>query len=82
LLPLLRKTKFASTRGGETGLTAGAAAGSSIFREDGTSFDDLVGETSSTGAPQTPGDDDASNEEVNDEEPPINEVTIIIALKG
>jgi hypothetical protein len=71
-------TKFASTRGAKTGLTAGAAVGSSTFREDGTGFDVLAGRASfSTGAPQTPGDDDAG-----DEEPLLDEDTIITALKG
>jgi hypothetical protein len=76
-------TKFASTRGAETGLTAGAAAGSSTFREDGTGFDVLVGGTSfSNGALQTPKDNDFGDEEADDEEPPFDEVTIITTLKG
>jgi hypothetical protein len=82
LATIAKVTKFAS-RGAETGLTVGATAGSSTFREDGTSFDVPVGETSfSTRAPRTPGDDDAGDEEADDEEPPLNEVTIITALKG
>jgi hypothetical protein len=76
-------TKFASTRGAETGLTAVAAAGSSTFREDGTGFDVPAGGTSfSNGALQTPKDDDSGDEEADDEEPPFDEITIITALKG
>jgi hypothetical protein len=62
----------------ETGLIVGAAYGSSTSRKDGTGFDVSVGGTSfSTGAPQTPRDNDS-----DDEEPLLDEVTIIIALKG
>jgi hypothetical protein len=82
-LPLLRTIKFAPTRGAETGLIAGAATRSSTSREDGTGLDLLVGGTFfSTRAPQTPRDNDSNNKEADDEEPPLNEVTIITALKG
>jgi hypothetical protein len=82
LATIAKVTKFAS-RGAETGLTVGATAGSSTFREDGTSFDVPVGETSfSTRAPRTPRNDDTGDEEADDEEPSLDEVTIIIALKG
>jgi hypothetical protein len=65
-LPLLRAIKFtpiksASIGGMETGLTAGAAAGSSTSHKDGTGFDVLAGGASfSTGAPQAPRDDDTT----------------------
>jgi hypothetical protein len=64
-------------------LTAGAATGSSTFREDGVSFDVLAGGASfSTRAPKTPGDDDSRDEEAEDEEFPLDDVAIVTALKG
>jgi hypothetical protein len=64
-------------------LTIGAATGSSTSHEDGTGLDLSVGRTSfSTGAPQTPRDDDSDDEEADDEEPLLDKATIIIALKG
>jgi hypothetical protein len=74
---------LASTGGAATGLTIGAAIGPSTSREDGTGFDVPAGGASfSTGAPQTPRDDDASYEEAKDEEFPLDDVTIVIALEG
>jgi hypothetical protein len=64
-------------------LTAGAATRSSTSREDGASFDILAGGVSfSTRAPKTLGDDDTDNEEAEDEEFPLDDVAIAIALDG
>jgi hypothetical protein len=64
-------------------LTAGAATGSSTSREDGAGFYvPARGASFSTRAPKTPGDDDAGNEEAEDEEFPLDDVAIVIALEG
>jgi hypothetical protein len=75
--------KSASTGGMETGLTAGAAAGSSSSRKGGTGFDVLVGGTSSTArASRAPRADDAGDEDADDEEPPLDGAVITTALEG
>jgi hypothetical protein len=67
----------------ETRLTVGAAAGSSFTRKDGTSFDVPAGGASSTaGASRTPRPNDASDEDADDEEPPLDGVFITTALEG
>jgi hypothetical protein len=82
-LSLLRTINLASTEGAETGLTAGAATGSSTSHEDGTDFDVSAGGASfSTRAPKTPGDDDANDEEAEDEEFSLDDVAIVTTLKG
>jgi hypothetical protein len=82
-LSLLRTINLVSTGGAETGLTAGAATGSSTSREDGTGFDPPAGGASfSTGAPKTLGDDDTGDEEAEDEEFLLDDVAIVIALEG
>jgi hypothetical protein len=74
---------LASTGGAETGLTAGAATGSSTSHEDRTGFDVPADRASfSTGAPKTLGDDDAGDEEAEDEEFPLDDITIVTALEG
>jgi hypothetical protein len=74
---------LASTRGAETGLTAGAANGSSTSREDGVGFDVPIGGASfSTRAPKTPGDDDAEDKEAKDEEFLLDDVAIVTTLEG
>jgi hypothetical protein len=74
---------LASTGGAKTGLTVGATTGSSTSREDGTGFDVPTGGASfSTGAPKTLRDDDADDEEAEDEEFPLDDVTIVTTLEG
>jgi hypothetical protein len=76
-------TEVASTRGMKTRLAAGAAAGSSFFREDGTGVDvPTTGAFSTAGASQTPKDDDDGNEDDDDEDPPLDETTTTAILRG
>jgi hypothetical protein len=73
---------LASTGGAETGLTIGAATGSSTSYEDGTGFDVPAGGASfSTGAPKTPGDSDTRDEEAKDKEFLLDDVAIVTALE-
>jgi hypothetical protein len=64
-------------------LTAGAIAGSSSSCKDRTGFDVLVGGAFSTaGASRAPRADNAGDEDVDNEEHPLNGAIITIALKG
>jgi hypothetical protein len=75
--------KSASIGGTETGLTTGAAAGSSSARKDRTSFDVPVGEASSTaGASRAPRVDDVGDEDADDEESSHDDAIITTAFEG
>jgi hypothetical protein len=64
-------------------LAAGAAAGSSSFHKDGTDIDVSVGGAFSNGkAPQTPKGNDASNEDDDGEDPPLDGAAVTAGLEG
>jgi hypothetical protein len=80
-------TKAASTGGTETRLVAGAAAGSSSLRKDGTDVDVSVdGAFSTPGVSRTPKGNDAGNnagnEDDDDEDPSLDSAAVTTALEG
>jgi hypothetical protein len=75
--------KSTSTGGMKAGLTVGAAAGSSSSHKDKTGLDVLAGGASSTaGASRAPRADNASDEDVEDEEPPLDSAVIATTFEG
>jgi hypothetical protein len=61
----------------ETGLPAGAAAGSSSSRKDETGLDVSTGGASfTTGASRALRDDDADDEDADDEESPLDDTVL------
>jgi hypothetical protein len=75
--------KSASAGGMEMGLTAGAAAGSSSSRKDGTSLDVPAGGASfTTGASRAPRDDDTGDKDADNEESLLDDTILTIVPEG